>query len=142
MDYNIISPVLYGLLGGALFSLAIGVHSKRTATEITHTLFGMTSAQLLIHTILFIITFTLVIASVFSVLIQDLKYPNEHPIAFTTETFVVSLFPSLVLFIMTLLRGKPITRHTYIEYVLLSVKFGLAHILMQFSGIYTSVFHL
>jgi hypothetical protein len=137
-----ISPVLYGLLGGAVFSLALGVHSKRTATEITHTLFGMTSAQLLIHTILFIITFTLVLASAFSVLIRDLHYPNEHPIAFTVETFAVSLFPALVLFIMTIMRNKPITRHTYIEYVLLSVKFGLAHILMQFSGIYTSVFHL
>jgi len=142
MDYNIISPVLYGLLVGALFSLALGVHNKSTTTEITHTLFGMTSAQLLIYMILFIITFTVVIASVFSVLIQDLKYPNEHPVAFTVETFAVSFLPSLVLFIMTLLRGKPITRHTYIEYILLSVKFGLAHILMQFAGIYTSVFAL
>jgi len=58
------------------------------------------------------------------------------------ETFAVSLFPALALFIMTFLRGKPITRHTYIEYILLSVKFGLVHILMQFAGIYTSVFAL
>jgi hypothetical protein len=142
MDYTIVSPVLYGLLGGGFFSLALGVHSKRTATEITHRLFGMTSAQLLIYMTLFIITFTLVVASAFSVLIQDLKYPNEHPIAFTVETLAASFLPSLFLFIITLLRNKPITHHTYIEYVLLSIKFGLAHILMQFSGIYTSVFAL
>ena len=142
MDYNIISPVLYGLLVGGIFSLALGAHSKRTVTEITHPLFGMTSAQLLIYMILFIMTFTIVAVSMFSVLIQDLKFPNEHPISFTVETFAVSFLPSLVLFVMTLLRDKPITRHTYIEYLLLSVKFGLAHILMQFSGIYTSVFHL
>jgi hypothetical protein len=142
MDYSIGTPILYGLLLGALFSLALGVHSKGTATEITHTLFGMTSSQLLIYMILMIVTFTLVMASVFSVLIQDLKYPNEHPVAFTVETFAVSFLPSLMLFLMTVIRGKPITRYTYMEYILLSVKFGLAHILMQFSGIYSSVFHL
>jgi hypothetical protein len=142
MDYTLISPVLYGLLIGGLFSLALGVHSKGSATEITHTLFGMTSSKLLIYLILFVITFTLVVASVFSVLIQDLKYPNEHPISFTIETFLVALFPALLIFIMTFLRNKPITRNTYIEYVLLSVKFGLAHILLQFSGIYSSVFEL
>ena len=142
MDYNIISPILYGLLVGGIFSVALGVHSKRTVTEITHPLFGITSAQLLVYMILFIITFTVVAVSMFSVIIRDLKFPEEHPISFTVETFAVSFLPSLVLFIMTILRDKPITRHTYIEYLLLSVKFGLAHILMQFSGIYTSVFHL
>jgi hypothetical protein len=142
MDYSIISPVLYGLLFGGIFSVALGVHSKGTATELTHTLFGMSSSDLLKYFIIFIITFTLVVASTFSILIQDLKFPNEHPIPFTVETLAVSFLPSLVLFLMTILRQKPITRNTYIEYVLVSAKFGIAHILLQFSGIYTSVFGL
>jgi len=142
VEFSIIPPVLWGLLAGAIFSVALGVHSKRSATELTHTLFGMTSMTLLKYIILVLIAFTVVVVSTFSVIIQDLKYPNEHPTAFTAETFAVSFFPSLIIFIMVAMRGKPITRTVFMEYILLSLKFGIAHILLQFSGIYTSVFEL
>ena len=142
VEFSIIPPLLWGLLAGALFSVALGVHSKRTATELTHTLFGMTSMTLLKYIIVVLIAFSIVIVSTFSVMIQDLKYPNEHPIPFTVETFAVSFIPSLILFLMVIMRGKPITCTVYMEYFLLSLKFGIAHILLQFSGIYTSVFGL
>jgi hypothetical protein len=142
VEFSIIPPVLWGLLAGAIFSIALGIHSKRTATELTHTLFGMTSMTLLKYIIVILITFTVVIVSTFSVMIQDLKYPNENPIAFTAETFAVSFLPSLIIFMMVAMRGKPITRTVFMEYILLSLKFGIAHILLQFSGIYTSVFEL
>ena len=98
VEFSIFPPVLWGLLIGALFSIALGVHSKRSATELTHTLFGMTSMTLLKYIIVLLITFTIVIVSTFSVMIQDLKYPYEHPVAFTVETFAVSFIPSLILF--------------------------------------------
>jgi hypothetical protein len=142
VEFSIFPPVLWGLLVGALFSLALGVHSKRSATELTHTLFGMTSMTLLKYIIVVLITFTIVVVSTFSVMIQDLKYPNEHPVAFTVETFAVSFIPSLILFMMVIMRGKPITCIVYMEYFLLSLKFGIGHILLQFSGIYASVFGL
>ena len=142
MEFSIFPPILWGLLVGGIFSVALGVHSKRSATELTHTLFGMTSMTLLKYIILVLITFTVVILSSFSVLIQDLKYPNEHPIPFTAETFTVSLIPSLIIFVMVAMRGKPITQRVFMEYILLSLKFGIAHILLQFSGLYTSVLEL
>jgi hypothetical protein len=142
MEFNIVPPVLWGLLAGAIISILLGAHSKTSATEITHTLFGMTSSTLLKYITVIIITFTVVVYSTFSVLIRDLKYPDENPLKFTAETFAVSFIPSLILFVMVAMRGKPITRTVFIEYILLSLKFGIAHILLQFSGIYTSVFGL
>jgi len=141
-EFNIFPPVLWGLLVGAIFSIALGVHSKRTATEITHTLFGMTSMTLLKYIIVALITFTIVVVSTFSVIVRDLTYPNKHPVAFTAETFAAAFIPSIIIFIMVAMRGKPITKTVFIEYILLSLKFGIAHILLQFSGMYTSVFEL
>jgi len=135
----IVKPVGYGLLIGLLFSLSLGIHSKSTATGITHTLFGMTSSQLLNYIIIVVTVFSLVVASAFSILIQDLKYPRENPLQFTAETFAVSLFPALIIFIIMFLRKKKITHLTLIEYLALAVKFGLIHILFQFSGIYSAI---
>ena len=141
-EFNIFPPLLWGLLAGAFFSVALGIHSKRTATELTHTLFGMTSMTLLKYISVLLITFTVVVVSTFSVIVRDLAYPNKHPIAFTAETFAAAFIPSLILFVMVAMRGKPITNTVFIEYILLSLKFGIAHILLQFSGMYTSVFQL
>lgn len=142
METDLVSPVLYGLLFSSAFSLLLGVHSKRTATEITHPLFGLSSGQLLNYIIVFLTTIFVVIAAVFSVMIEDSKYPNENPLNFTAETAVMALFPSLIIFILFYFRKKPITHAIYVDYVLLCVKFGVAHVLFQFSGIYSSVFGL
>jgi len=135
----ILKPVGYGLLIGLLFSVSLGVHSKSTATGITHTLFGMTSSQLLNYIVIVLTVFSLVVASAFSILIQDLKYPNEHPVKFTIETLAVSFFPALIIFIIVFLRGKQVTKLTIAEYLALAVKFGLIHILFQFSGVYSAI---
>ena len=135
----ILKPVGYGLLIGLLFSLSLGIHSKSTATGITHTLFGMTSSQLLNYIVIVITVFSLVLASAFSILIQDLKYPDEHPVKFTIETLAVSFFPALIIFIIVFLRGKEVTKLTIAEYLALAVKFGLIHILFQFSGVYSAI---
>ena len=142
MVASLVSPVLYGLLFSSAFSLILGVHSKRTLTEVTHPLFGLSSGELLNYIIVFLATIFVVIAAVFSVLIEDTKYPSEHPLSFTAETAVMALFPSLMIFILFYFRKKPITHAIYVDYVLLCVKFGVAHVLFQFSGIYSSVLGL
>jgi len=138
----IVKPILYGLCAGVFFSLLLGVHSKRTATEITHSLFGMTSSELIQYFLLFITVFILVIASAFSVLIQDLKYPREHPIEFTIETLLVSFIPALIVFVIMYFRKKEINHITFLEYLVIAAKFGVVHILSQFSGFYSSLFGL
>jgi hypothetical protein len=142
MDSTLISAVLYAFFFGGIFSVILGVHSKRTATDLIHPLFGMNTATLLNYVIVFIITFSFVIGTTFAMLIQDVKYVKEHPSSFTMETLTMGLFPALMIFILMFFRHQPITLGSYSQYLLLSMKFGLAHLLFQFSGIYTSVFGL
>jgi hypothetical protein len=142
MEFNIVPPILLGLFAGGVFSLSLGIHSKGTATEITHSLFGMTSMTLLKYVTLLIISFTIVIFTTFSILIRDVTFITQKPFIFIGETLAVSLFPSLIIFLMFYLRDKPISQITFIEYFLLTLKIATAHILLQISGVYTSVFHL
>jgi hypothetical protein len=77
-----------------------------------------------------------------SFLIRDLEYPTENPALFTAETLYASFVPASVLLLMNFLREKPFTQTTVFEYILFAIKFGLAHILLQFSGVYGAVFKL
>jgi hypothetical protein len=52
----------------------------------------------------------------------------------------MAFLPSLIIFAMTLLRGYKITGETFEEFGLLVVKFGILHVLLQFSGFYSYVF--
>ena len=59
---------------------------------------------------------------------------------FTIETLVVGIIPSLIILLMTILRGYTITNVTAGEFMILVVKFSVLHILLQFSGFYSSLF--
>jgi uncharacterized SAM-binding protein YcdF (DUF218 family) len=76
---------------------------------------------------------------VLSILVQDLKYPREHPLLFTLETLLFSLGTGSIIFLMAYGRGA-LTAMTTVEFLVVSVKFGVLHILLQFSGFYTYVF--
>ena len=140
MSSYVIKPILYGLCAGIIFSVLLGIHSKRTATEITHSFFGMTSSEVIQYFLIFITVFILVIASALSVLIQDLKYPRENPIEFTIETLLVTFIPALIVIIVVYFRKKHLNYITLVEYLVIAAKFGVVHILSQFSGIYSSLF--
>ena len=139
MNYDLLKPVIGGLVTGGAFSLVLGVYNKRTATDVTHNLFGISSTALLQYIVILIMTFSVIVASAFSILIRDLAYPVANPIRFTVETFLMALLPSTLIFILPLMRQKAVTELTWIEYGAMAVKFGLVHILFQFSGIYTSM---
>lgn len=71
-----------------------------------------------------------------SIVVQDFKYPTEHPFLFTLETLLVTFTGSAVVFLMAYGRGG-ITRVTFYEFLALAAKFGILTILLQFSGMYT-----
>ena len=137
------SPIVYVGIGGAavgtVASLILNVYSKSTASKYTYSLFGMNVADLLKYIMILSIGFGVALLSGFSVLIRDLQYPIIKPWEFTIETLVMSFIPSLIIFLMTAFRGHEITNETWLEYIGLCVKFGLLHILFQFSGVYSSI---
>ena len=71
-----------------------------------------------------------------SVLKRDLKYPSAHPYLFTLETLLVSFTMGLIVVLMSYGRGE-FSIKTLLEFVLMTVKFGVFHILLQFSGFYS-----
>lgn len=72
----------------------------------------------------------------YSILIKDLIYPRAHPYLFILETLLFSFGCASVLFLMAYGRNT-ITINTLYEFILISIKFGVLHILFQFSGFYT-----
>jgi hypothetical protein len=81
-----------------------------------------------------------VFLSVVSFLIKDLEYPQRSPLYFTIETLMMALSSSTIIFLMTYFRGYSFTISTFEEFFLLFAKFGILHILLQFSGFYSFVF--
>jgi hypothetical protein len=74
-----------------------------------------------------------------SILIKDLKYPKAHPYLFTLETLLFSLGTASIIFLMSYGRGT-LNIFTVVEFLVVALKFGLVHILLQFSGFYSYVF--
>jgi hypothetical protein len=139
MDSPIIYIGLSGALIGTLVSVVLNIYSKATASKYTYMLFEMNVVDLLSYIMILSIGFSVALLSGFSVLIRDLQYPITKPWEFTVETLVMSFIPSLIIFLMTSFRGHEITNQTWLEYIGLCIKFGLLHILFQFSGVYSSI---
>jgi hypothetical protein len=91
-----------------------------------------------------LIIISAVIFSIFlvflSIIFRDIKYPNEHPWLFTLETLLFSIGCAMITFLMAWGRTKTISKTTIIQFIVVALKFGLLHILLQFSGFYTYAF--
>ena len=74
-----------------------------------------------------------------SIINQDLKYPRDHPGLFTLETLLFSLGSGAIVFLMAYGR-EDLNVMTVVQYFVVAAKFGLLHILLQFSGFYSYVF--
>lgn len=137
------SPIIYvgmsGLFIGFMLSIFLNIYSKSSASNYTYSLFGMNVNDLLTYIMILSIALGVILLSGFSVLIRDLQYPQQEPIKFTIETLLMAIVPSAIIFIMTLFRGHSISNDTWIKYLGLCIKFGLLHVLFQFSGVYTSI---
>jgi hypothetical protein len=78
----------------------------------------------------------LIVASIF---IRDLTYPKERPYLFTAETLLFSFGVASIYFLMAYGRGK-LSWKSLIEFSIIALKFGIMHLLLQFSGFYTYAF--
>lgn len=129
-----------GLVLGAILSIVFGIYSKSGAESFVRSLFGISTYDLIFGGIIFIVVASFVFLATISGIVRDLKYPTTKPLNFVIETLLMAILPAIVFVIMTPLRGYKITGKTIEEFMVLLAKFGILHLLLQFSGFYTSVF--
>jgi hypothetical protein len=132
--------LILGLVFGSIISIVFGIYNKKGSDTFSRNIFGMSSSKLVADIIVFVIVGSFIFLSTVSAIVKDLAYPQSKPINFTIETLLMSFLPACIIFAMTYLRGHKITTKTFGEFGLLSAKFGLLHILLQFSGFYSYAF--
>jgi hypothetical protein len=132
--------LVIGLIAGGLLSTVFGIYNKQTAGQAVRSLFGLNSNTWITDALIMLVAASFVFLSTVSAINRDLTYPVKSPMYFTLETLMMALFPSVVLFAMTVFRGYRINASTYQDFFLLVLKFGLLHVLLQFSGFYSYIF--
>jgi len=80
------------------------------------------------------------VVGMLSLLIRDVVYPYHEPVLFTLETVLMGVIPASTLFVLYFLRGYPLTTKGVYAFIILAIKCMAAHLLLQFSGIYSSIF--
>lgn len=142
--FNQMDPIIVfgvaGLLLGIVLSAVFGVYSKKTTVSYVRSIFGYSSNSLITDIIVFVLAATIIVLSVVSALVRDLRYPIAKPVHFTVETLLMGFLPACVFIAMTYLRGYTFNTTRVLEFFLLFAKFGILHILLQFSGFYSEVF--
>jgi hypothetical protein len=140
MDFTWITFLIGGVVVGTVLSFIFGFNVGKGTSGFTKTIFGMQTTDLITDLILFGLGVFVVLLSVISGYVRDLTYPRKSPLNFTIETLSMAGLGSVIIFLMTHLRGYPITTKTYEEFALLFLKFGVLHVLLQFSGFYSFLF--
>jgi hypothetical protein len=101
--------------------------------------FLINSNSVIKYTMIVLLSLVLIYLIVASIFVRDLTYPQERPYLFTIETLLFSFGVASIYFLMAYGRGK-LSWKSLIEFSIMAVKFGVMHILLQFSGFYTYVF--
>ncbi len=136
MDLSIIISCIAGLILGVIVSFAF---SKSYSSD-ANTIFGINTNSLIKYILLFAVIFSVVLFSALSYLVKDFDYPTANPLYFTLETLFAGFVPASIFYAIMFLRGIPGSTGRNIEYLVLSAKFAIFHILFQFSGFYTYAF--
>lgn len=140
--YTFVIAMALGLALGGILSLLFGRVALPTKIPFEFTIGGFGTGLILTNILIVVIVSAIVFLGYVAVVVQDNKFPSEHPFLFAIETAIVGLIPATVIFAMTGFRtsGK-IELHTLNqEYLLLAAKFGIFHLLFQYSGIYSYFF--
>jgi hypothetical protein len=132
--------LIVGLGLGGIMSVVFDLYSKKGSTAYSRSIFGIQSTDLITDSIVLIVGATLVFLSVVSAIVRDFTYPKKKPMNFAIETLTMATLSSLIIFLMTYLRGYPFTTKTVEEFGILFAKFGILHVLLQFSGFYSYIF--
>lgn len=131
--------VFIGICLGLIVSIAFNVYSRRTADEYSLFLVGENSTTFIKNILVSIVFFLIVVVGWASLLIRDTAFPREHMNRFLVELLLVGLLPALTIFVLYYSRNHPLGKTGWIGFGALAFKCMLAHVLLQLSGVYTSI---
>jgi len=140
MNLALFLPALIGLLFGGILSYYYSIHSIKTASEYSLLVLGIDSSFLLKSLVVITAAFIAAVLAAFSAMIRDLEYPKTHPIEFTIETVLAGLLPALLLLLINYFRKTYFTINSIFDFMIVFCKGALFNVLLQFSGVYRSVF--
>jgi hypothetical protein len=135
-----VSSVCFGIFTGMIFSYLFKINGTKTADSYTFSIFNMNSSKFIKMMLIFLTFFLIIVIGSLSLLIRDVDYPIHRPVMFTIETLLMGIIPASTLFVLYYLRGSPITTKGVYAFIILAMKCMVAHVLLQFSGIYSSIF--
>lgn len=96
-------------------------------------------SHVLQYTIAWGMVAALIVLGITSAIIRDYEYMVKYPLYFTAETLMFAIVPAVIVFIFIKTRGMKVKDSVYM-FLIMVVKFGLFHIFLQLSGIYTLLF--
>jgi glycerol uptake facilitator-like aquaporin len=137
--YTFILAAVIGLALGGVLSLLFGRSILPTRIPFEVTIFGFPSGVIMANLLIVAIVGAVVVFGYLAMVVQDTQFPREHPLQFLIELLIVSFVPASVIYVMTDFRdnGKIDFPALHREFMILAAKFGLFHLLFQFSGFYS-----
>jgi len=139
MDLMWWSLIIGAILGVAL-SAVFGIYSTKTSNAWSLSILGMNSGDLITDALFLILAASIIFLATVSALVRDMYYPVNRPWAFTAEVFLMAIPPALTFLVMVALRGYALTTaDVWEKFFMLLAKFGLLHVLLQFSGFYSDI---
>jgi hypothetical protein len=140
IDENFLISGATGLGAGLLLSIVFGIYNRKTADSTSRTIFGISSNSFITQVFLSILSVIIVFLSTMCVLVRDGKYPSENPIRFTLETLAMGLIPSALFMGIIYSRMGGFNSTAFVEFLVITLKCGIGHVLLQYSGYYTYMF--
>ena len=140
--YTFVVAAALGLALGGVLSLVFGRFALPTRIPFQFTIGGFSTGVLLTNLVLAVIIGAIVFFGYVSIVVQDTAFPRAHPWLFLIETLVVGFIPASVIYVMQDFRddGDFNLSKLNMEFLLLGAKFGIFHLLFQFSGLYSYLF--
>lgn len=137
--YTFVIAAAAGLVLGAVLSYIFGSVVLPTKIPFEFTIGGISSNLVIVDVLVVALVGAVIFLGYVAAVVRDTAFPAKNPLLFMTETAVVSFVPASVIYIMSDFRGSTGT-DLNMNFLLLAAKFGIFHLLFQFSGVYTYFF--
>jgi hypothetical protein len=131
-----------GLILGTLLSYLFGSMALPSKIPYTFTIRGISTNLIVVDLLVLVMVSAIIFLSYVAAIVRDVAFPSTHPWLFLAETVLVAFIPASVLYIMTDVRTTGVINFGELNasFLLLAAKFGIFHLLFQFSGVYSYFF--